>query len=335
MKPIRFTTLAIVVILLAACAGSSPEPVNAPSVEFTSTPRPIASSTEEPTETPIPETTSIVVTDSAGNEFTLEQPAERIVSLAPSNTEILFALGAGAQVVARDTFSDFPAEATAITDIGGGFGELDMETVLALDPDLILAADISPPEQIAALEELGLPVFLLGNPVTLDGLMSNLRTVGLLTGRQDAAETLVADLERRVEAVLAATSDIEDVPLVFYELDSTDPSAPWTSGEGTFVDTIITMAGGENLGRVLEDAWAQISIEELIEQDPDVIVLGDAVWGGITVEAVAARSGWENLTAVREDRVYPFDDNLVSRPGPRMVDGLEEIARLLHPDRFE
>jgi iron complex transport system substrate-binding protein len=95
------------------------------------------------------------------------------------------------------------------------------------------------------------------------------------------------------------------------------------------------MAGGENLGRVLEDAWAQISIEELIEQDPDVIVLGDAVWGGITVEAVAARSGWENLTAVREDRVYPFDDNLVSRPGPRMVDGLEEIARLLHPDRFE
>jgi iron complex transport system substrate-binding protein len=98
---------------------------------------------------------------------------------------------------------------------------------------------------------------------------------------------------------------------------------------------LITMAGGNNLGDQLEGEWAQLSIEKLVEVDPDIILLGDAVWGGVTAESVAARAGWESLQAVKEGRVYPFDDNLASRPGPRMVDGLEALAKLMYPELFE
>ncbi|KAA3657999.1 MAG: ABC transporter substrate-binding protein, partial [Chloroflexi bacterium] len=136
-------------------------------------------------------------------------------------------------------------------------------------------------------------------------------------------------------AVSDTITAVEEKPLVFYEIDGTDPNAPCTTGTGTFVDTLINMAGGENVAAVLEGAWIQISIEELIVQDPELILLGDALWGGVTPEAVAAREGWDGLTAVQSNNVFPFDDNLVSRPGPRLVDGLEAMAQFLHPELFE
>jgi iron complex transport system substrate-binding protein len=204
-----------------------------------------------------------------------------------------------------------------------------------LQPDLILAADINPPEQVKALEDLGYTVFTLPNPTDMPGMFANLITVGQLTGHEAESQQLVDALQDRVAAVEEKVASLDDRLLVFYELDATEPNSPWTTGAGTFIDTLITMAGGENLGRVLQGEWAQISVEELIVQDPDVIVLGDYTWGGITPEDVAARNGWEGLSAVKNQRIYPFDDNLVSRPGPRMVDGLEELARLLYPDLFD
>lgn len=277
----------------------------------------------------------ITLTDGLGNTIELAGPAQHIVSLAPSNTEILFAIGAGKQVVGRDSFSDYPEAAFEVADIGGGFAELDMETIISLEPDLILAADITAPEQIQALTDVDMIVFALPNPVELSGMYENLRTVAVLTGHEEETETLISELEARVTAVSDAIANAEETPLVFYELDSTDPNAPWTSGPGTFIDTMLTMAGGENVGAVLEGAWVQISIEELIVQDPQIILLGDALWGGITPEDVAARESWDGLTAVQTGNVFPFDDNLVSRPGPRLVDGLEAMAQFLHPELFE
>jgi len=124
-------------------------------------------------------------------------------------------------------------------------------------------------------------------------------------------------------------------PLVFYELDSTDVNAPYTSGPGTFIDLLISMAGAENLGHTLQGEWVQVSVEELIRRNPDYILLGDYVWGGIKPEDVAERPGWDAISAVKEGKVLPFDDNLVSRPGPRLVDGLEALAKALHPDVFQ
>ena len=288
-----------------------------------------------PTPTPAPTPAPVLMTDASGKQIRLDGPARRILSMAPSNTEILFALGAGAQVVGRDAFSDFPPEAQEITDIGGGFNELNSELILSLTPDLVLAADLTPPEQIKTLEDLGLTVFVLGNPKTFEDLYTNIQSVAQLAGRETEAASLVNDLRKRVAAVEEKLSPVKERPLIFYELDATDPIAPWTAGPNTFITYLINAAGGENLGSRLESDWAQISVEQVIAENPEIIILGDFTWGGVTPEQLAARPGWETIAAVKNGAIFTFDDNLVSRPGPRLVDGLEAMAKLLHPELFE
>lgn len=284
-------------------------------------------STPTPEPTPLPPAPQ-TLTDALGRDLTFTQPYQRIASIAPSNTEILFALGAGPLVVARDQFSDYPAEALSLPDLGSGFGGYNTEILLSLQPDLVLAADITAPEQIKILEDLGLTVYALPNPTSFDGLYANLRIVGLLTGRIAAADALAAQLQARVKAVQLEVAARSYMPLVFYEIDaSADANAPWTSGAGTFVDLLITTAGGRNIAADLS-GWAQLSLETLLTENPDLILLGDYTYGGVTPEMVAARPGWEGLQAVQDGRVFTFDDNLVSRPGPRLVDGLEAMARL-------
>jgi iron complex transport system substrate-binding protein len=187
---------------------------------------------------------------------------------------------------------------------------------------------------VKAIEDLGLTVYYLPNPVKLEELYTNLETVGVLIGREQEAADLAESLKQRVSAVETALAGVEDSPLVFYELDATDPAKPWTSGPGTFLDTFIRDAGGKNVAAEMDSAWAQISQEELILQNPDIILLGDAAYG-VTPEQVAARPGWDQIKAVQEGQIFPFDDNLASRPGPRLVDGLENLAKILHPDLFE
>lgn len=282
--------------------------------------------------TALPTANSIAAIDAKGGTLTLAQPAQRVVSLAPSNTEILFAVGAGAQVVGRDSFSDYPSEATRITDLGSGYPSLNVEAILATKPDLVLATPLTPVEQIAALKSAGLTVFIVPNPKDFQGLFANLRTVGDLTGHTADALAAVVALNNRVEAVAQAVRlSGAEKPLVYYELDATDPAAPYTSGPGTFIDLLIRAAGGVNFGATLSGEWAQVSVEDLLDRQPDFIVLGDSAYG-VTAQTVAARTGWSALKAVQANHVLPFDDNLLSRPGPRMVDGLEAMAKLLHPD---
>lgn len=277
----------------------------------------------------------IVITDGLNREITLEKPASRIISLAPSNTEILFAINAGNQVVGRDTLSDYPEIVKDIPDVGGNYGEFDIEKIISLEPDMVLATNLNPEELVKKLENLEITVVYIQNPTNLTGMYENLLTIAKLTGHTQDAELLVKKLNSRVEVVLKKISTIKERPVVFYEVDGTDTSAPWTSGKGTFIDTLINLAGGENLGAKLDVEWGQISIEEIISQDPDLILIGDAIWGGVTVEAVKSRPGWDALSAVKNNRVYEFDDNIVSRPGPRLVEGLESLAKLMHPELFQ
>ncbi|RCK74770.1 MAG: Vitamin B12 ABC transporter, B12-binding component BtuF [Anaerolineae bacterium] len=309
-------TIILATVLLVACAAGGQTPSNSPT-----------------TLPPTPQ--SIRLEDGLGTEIELPAAAQRIVSLAPSNTEILFALGAGSQIIGRDSFSDYPPEALQIKDVGGGFGNLDVETIIALQPDLVLASPLTAAEQVQGLRDLGLTVFVLPNPLQFEDLYTNLMTVAMLTGRVEQAEALITQLKQRVQSVDERLGGIEQRPLVFYEIDGTDPNAPWTAGPDTFIDMLITRAGGLNFGHELQGEWVQVSLEEILRRDPDLILLGDAIWGGVTVEAVMARPGWGELSAVKNQRVYPFDDNIVSRPGPRLVEGLEALARLFHPDRFQ
>jgi iron complex transport system substrate-binding protein len=285
--------------------------------------------------TPSPKTNpSITLIDGLGREVKLASPAQKIVSLAPSNTEILFAVGAGGQVIGRDEFSDYPLEAKNLPSVGGSMGNYNMEKIASLQPDLVLAASLNTPEQVQALEQLGLTVFYLANPTDLIGLYSNLQIVGELTGHDQDASVLVDSLKVRVDGITTKLMNVAEKPLVYYELDATDPAKPWTPGPNTFLTQLIRLAGGRSIGESLTSDYAQIGLETLLTQNPDIILLGDAAYG-TTAEQVATRAGWSELKAVKDNQIFAFDDNLVSRPGPRLVDGLEFLAKLLHPDIFK
>jgi iron complex transport system substrate-binding protein len=272
----------------------------------------------------------ISLTDGLGRTVVLASPAQKIVSLSPATTEILFAVGAGPQVVGRDMFSDYPVAALDAADIGGSWGEYNTEAIVSLNPDLVIAGGINPPELVASLESLGLTVYFLSNPNTLEELYTNIQIIGRLTGHETEADELIAGLDERTKAVDAALVGIAEKPVVYYELDST----PFTAGPGTFVDLLIARAGGTNFGASMNSEWAQISLEQLVLADPAIFILGDSAYGE-TSETVAARPGWSALSAVKNRQIFAFDDNLVSRPGPRLVDGLEALARLIHPEAFK
>lgn len=333
MKQNILIPILIVGLLLSACGPEVPAtPV--------SNQEPEPTTVTEPTEAPMPEPTEepaskiMVFEDDMGNMFELEGYPQAIVSISASTTEILFAIGAGDQVVGRDEYSIYPEEAIEVTSVGAMWEELPAEAILALEPDLVVAAQIISEEQVAALRDLGLKVYWQDNPTSYEELWENLRDFAKLTGHESETEALIADLEARVQAVQEKTATVTELPSVFYELDATDPSNPWTAGTGTFIDYIITQAGGTNAASALEGDYAQISSEQLIAINPDVILLADAPYG-TTPESVAERPGWDVIKAVQEDAIYPIDPNMMSVPGPRLVNALEETARLVHPELFE
>lgn len=274
---------------------------------------------------------AITLTDGLGRSVVLKEAAKRIVSLAPSNTEILFAVGAGERVVGRDALSDYPQEALSVTDIGSAFEALNTELIVSLKPDLVIAAEINTPEQVKALEDLGLTVYYLKNPTTLEELYDNIEIVAQLAGKDSTK--LTDSLKARVAAVDEKIMPLSSRISVFYELDGTDPAKPYTAGKGTFITLLIERAGGYNIASDI-DGYPQLSLEQVVAADPAFIILGDSAYG-VTLESVSARPGWENLSAVKSRQVFPFDDNLVSRPGPRLVDGLEVLAKLLRPELFK
>jgi len=280
-------------------------------------------------ETPLPQ--PVVITDSRGQEVTLASDVQRIVSLAPSNTEILFALGLGDKVVGVTNFCDYPEEAKAIEKVGDAMS-MNVEKIISLSPDLILAIE-GMPEVAAKLEEVGMPLVVL-QPTDLQSIYETIELVGRATGADEAAEALLASMRQRVDAIGAKMASIEARPKVFYELDATDAAKPYTPGSGTWHDAFIELAGGVNIAGNLDMTWVQFSTEEIIAQDPDLIVLGDANYG-VSAADVAQRPGWDVISAVKHGAIYPIDDNLISRPGPRVVDGIEALARIIHPELFE
>jgi iron complex transport system substrate-binding protein len=325
-------------LLLAACSAAPASSTATATIPSNGYP---AQGTAEPTSAYPAQGTNgypaqgvINLTDGLNRAVSLKGPAQRIVSLAPSNTELLYEVGAGAQVVGRDEFSDFPPEAKALTSVGGSMGKYSLEAITALKPDLVLAAQINTQEQVKSLEDLGITVYYLNNPKDLAGLYQNLQIVGTLTGKTDQAAALIQSLQARVKAIEDKLVGVATHPKVYYELDATDPTKPYTAGPGSYVDILLDVAGGQNIGAGLTSAYAEISSEEVISQNPDYILLGDAAYG-VSIDSVGQRPGWSAINAVKNKQVTAFDDNTVSRPTARLVDALENIARLLHPDLFK
>ncbi len=271
------------------------------------------------------------ITDDLGRIVTIDEIPQRILSLAPSCTEILFALDLGDRVVGVTDYCDYPEEAKAKPKVGAPFPGFSMETIVDLDPDLVLsiAGTI-----VGQLENLGLTVVVL-QPKDIGDVLRDIALVGGITHKGEKAKTLIDEMEERLAAIVIETAMATERPTVFYEVDaSLNENKPYTVGFGTFQDDLITLAGGRNIasGR---SGWYEMSIEEILNANPGLIILEDYQYGA-TPEVVANRSAWKGLTAVKEGRIYPIiDSNLTCRPGPRIVDGLEEIARIIHPELFE
>jgi iron complex transport system substrate-binding protein len=266
------------------------------------------------------------VTDFQGRSVSISKRPERIVSIGPSNTEFLFALGAGDRVVGDDDFSDEPPAAKTKEHVGGV--KVNLEKVVSLRPDLIVTVKFSD-GTIEALSQSTAAVLVVDPQNAADVA----RTASLL-GKAIGADgdKLAGDIQAKLDAVKAKTASAAK-PKVFHEIDASDLTKMYTVGPGSFVDDLIKLAGGTNIAAAAKSQYPTISAEEVVRADPEIVVLADAAYG-TTGDAVAARPGWSALSAVKNKRVYPVDGNLFSRPGPRLGAAAEAYAKLVHPELF-
>ena len=275
----------------------------------------------------------IEVTDQLGRVVRLDKVPAKIVSLAPSNTEILFALGLGDEVVGVTDYDDYPPEAKDKPSIGG-FSTPDIERVVALSPDLVLATSIHQKRVIPQLEEKELTVLALA-PKTIDEVMASIKLVGQVTGKQKEATDLVAEMQKRIKAVTDKTDSLpsERRPGVFYLLWH-DPLM--TSGPGTLQDELIVKAGGANIAGEME-AYATIDVEAVIQANPEVIIAGVGMGSGEDqpLQFVLTEERLRGVDARISRRLYGVDNDLTGRAGPRIVDALEAFARVIHPELFQ
>lgn len=323
--------LLLVAFVFAACGTPSASPTAAP----TGTPLTEASA---PTATDVLATatpalkTEISLTDSAGRSVVVKLPVNRIVSLAPSTTEIVVALDGLDRLTAIDMYSDYPPEVSALPKITNPDMSVDYEQITASAPDVVFAAGITAPDVITAIEKLGISVIVVGSPnATFAAVLTDIRLVGAALERDTEAQVLTETMQTEWQALADRVAKTTDRPTVFWELDATDPSKPYTVGPDSFVAELLQVAGGTNIFADVTDAYPQVSLEQIVAKAPDTIILADSIWG-VTPEAVAARAGWESIPAVQNQRVFPIDDNVVSRPGPRIVQGLQAVIAILHPE---
>jgi iron complex transport system substrate-binding protein len=273
----------------------------------------------------------VTFTDDMGRQVTIEQIPKRIISHVPAITEILFALGLGDKVVGVSDYCDYPEEAKLKPSVGNYFNP-SIEKIVALEPDLVLTDGHS--ESIKQLDSLGI-TYVVIDPKDFDGIFRDFELLGKITGSEKEANKLVEDMQERMSYVMTRVEGAPR-PKVFYIIDATDLNNPWTAGPGSFIDSLITMAGGENIGAKAGSAWVQMSIEEVVNSDPDIIILPAHHGTAFTSsEALEQHPAWQEITAVKQGRIFTIDDDLVSRYGPRIILGLEEMAKIIHPELFE
>jgi iron complex transport system substrate-binding protein len=274
---------------------------------------------------------AVVLADDLGVKVELEMPPQRIVSLAPSNTELLFALGLGSRVVGVTRYCTYPEAASGIEKVAD-YNTISVEKVMALRPDLVVAARGNDKEGLMTLRRMGIQVFSL-DIQSVAQLLTAIERLGRLGGVEAQAAELKQELEGRVTKVRARVGSAATRPRVMWGYWG-EPI--FTAGAQTMIDDVFTLAGGTNVGRQAPGAWPQVSLEVLVAWAPEVIVtttqMGGAEEFGREIENLKEMDGWKMLPAVRDGRVYAIDGDLLNRPGPRLIDALEQIAAYLHPE---
>lgn len=315
-RPLFSFVTALIAVLVVSCGGTK-----APS-NLASPPAATAPSATATTGFPV------TVSDQDGKALTLAGPPKAIISYSPGVTEILFAIGAGPQVIAADQFSDYPAEAKALKQ-RVKYTSPDPEATLALNPDLVILTRAQR-TSVERFRSAGLPVFYTPEPDSLEAIVENVRMWGRITGHAEQAERVAADMRTRIDAVKAKVAPVTDGPRVYYELSD----SLFSVGDRTFIGSMIALLKAKNVATGSATDFPQLTAEAVISRDPQVILLADASSANQSLETLRKRPGWTSISAVKEGKVHAVDPDIGNRPGPRIVLALEEIGRLLYPERF-
>jgi len=268
----------------------------------------------------------ITVTDGSGQTVTLQQPAARIVSLAPANTEIAYAVGAGAKMVAGTSYDDYPAAAKSLPKVGD-FSNPSVEKIASFNPDLVLAAGGIQAGLRSKLEKLGMKVYVV-DPTTYAGVIADVANVARLAGTSAAAQSVVDSMQKALTDVQAKVGSAAKAS-TFVEIYS---KPLMTAGTGTFISDMVGIAGGANIGDAAGPGFPNFSSEVLLKDDPAVYIADS---GSMSKPGnLSSRPGFSHLTAVKDGHVYVIDDNLIARPGPRLAQGLQQLAKMIHPEAY-
>ncbi len=316
----------LLALLIAGCAPAA-----------TPTPAPVATeapAVEAPAATQAPVLEEISFTDALGNAITLKGTAQRIVSLSPSVTESLFAIGAGGQMVGRTDYCNYPEEALSLPSVGGfDASNISMESIIALEPDLVIGGSVYQADVIKSIQEAGIPAFV-SQPANIQGIMDSLALFGKITGHVDEAAAVANEMQARVDAVKQVVAGVpaDQRPTVFYEVWH-EPLM--SANNKTVVGEVIDLAGGVNIFADLPDEYPTVSAEQILDVDPQFIIGPSSHADQMTSEIIGGREGWENLSAVTNNAIFIVDGDIISRYSPRIVEVLDEFAKTLHPDLFK
>lgn len=269
------------------------------------------------------------LTDQGGRSVVVPERPQRVVSLAPSITEVVYALGRQELLKGTTQYSDDPPAAKQLPRVGS-YVRLDIEKIVALKPDLCLAIkDGNPRHAVTRLEELGIPVYVV-DPRNLAGIIEMITGLGEVLSAAEAAARITTEMRSRAERVAARLGPAPGRPRVFFQIDA---SPIVSAGRGTFIDELITLAGGRNLANGAE-GYPRFGWEEVLRFDPEVAIVASMAGGFSVSELKAGWQKWPTLTAVKNQRLHVIDASLVDRPTPRLLDGLEAFARIIHPEIF-
>lgn len=297
--------------------------------EETSAPEETAQQEEETTEeeTGIGGETEypVTVSNSDGTEVVIEKEPEKVISVGPNITEILYTLDAGDKLIARTDYCDYPEEVTELPSIGTLY-ELDMEAILAMEPDLVVLSTHVSDEDREQLEDAGITIMYLYEEHEIEGVYTMIETLGTAINRQDEAAEAVDEMKEKLEKVQNAVEELN--PVSVYYVVGYGEYGDYTAGGDTFINGILELAGGENIAADVE-GWSY-SVETLLEKDPEYIILPEYAY-----DDFIAAEPYSELTAVKEGRVYAIDNNMLDRQCARNADAVVEIAKVLHPDAFE
>ena len=280
----------------------------------------------QPEQKPVQKDTSITIIDSYDRTVTLEKPAERVVSVAPSITETIFALGKGDVLKGRTDYCDYPAEVSSIPSIGS-LKDPDIEAIAAINPDIVIASTHFTEESLDKLTALSIPVVVLADQDSFEGVYKIIEDVAKLIGADSEAVAITGSMKETVATVLSKVKG-KETPSVYYVIGFGE-YGDYTAGGDTFINQIIEMAGGNNIASDI-NGWS-FSLEQIVESDPDILVCSK-YWN--TKDSIMKTNGYKDLRAVKDGNLFEIDNNMLDRQGPRLADGLLSLAKIIHPDLF-